>query len=77
MLQVFLDSITKPAELQALYKYKFATKSASAQRLEQTLAKDAPKRQCYHYLNLASQMNIFLCIGAPSFINFAWNLDFS
>lgn len=62
MLQVFLDSITKPAELQALYKYKFAAKSASARRLEQTLAKDASKRQCYYYLNMVSLL-IVIHIG--------------
>lgn len=55
MLQVFLDSITKPAELQALYKYKFAPKSASAQRLAQTLAKDASKKRCYDFLNMTSR----------------------
>ena len=52
MLQAFLDSITKPSELAALYKYKFAPKSSSARRLQQTLAKDAPKKRCYDFLNM-------------------------
>lgn len=62
MLKVFLDSITKPAELQALYKYKFAPKSASAQRLAQTLAKDASKKRCYDFLNMVRVLCIdFRC----------------
>lgn len=52
MLQAFLDSITKPSELAALYKYKFAPKSSSARRLQQTLAKDASKKRCYDFLNM-------------------------
>ncbi|EPB91696.1 bifunctional farnesyl-diphosphate farnesyltransferase/squalene synthase [Mucor circinelloides] len=55
MLQAFLDSITKPSELAALYKYKFAPKSSSARRLQQTLAKDAPKKRCYDFLNMTSR----------------------
>lgn len=54
MLQVFLDSITRPEELSALFKYKFAPKSASAQRLKETLARDASKKRCYDFLNMAS-----------------------
>jgi farnesyl-diphosphate farnesyltransferase len=54
MLGVFLDSIAKPAELAALYQYKFAPKSASAQRLQQTLAKDASKKRCYDFLNMVN-----------------------
>ncbi|KAI8638358.1 farnesyl-diphosphate farnesyltransferase [Parasitella parasitica] len=55
MLQAFLDSITKPSELSALFKYKFAPKSASAQRLQQTLATDASKKRCYDFLNMTSR----------------------
>lgn len=55
MLQAFLDSITKPSELAALYKFKFAPKSPSARRLQQTLAKDASKKRCYDFLNMTSR----------------------
>lgn len=65
-MQVFLASITKPAELQALYKYKFAPKSASAQSLHRSLAQDALKKRCYEFLNMVKKKkknSIFLCIS--------------
>ncbi|KAI8880196.1 farnesyl-diphosphate farnesyltransferase [Backusella circina FSU 941] len=55
MAQVFIDSITKPSEIKALFQYKFAGKSPSARRLQQTLAKDASKKRCYFYLNMTSR----------------------
>lgn len=57
MLQAFLDSLTKPSELAALYKYKFAAKSAPAKRLQQTLAKDASKKRCYDFLNMVKEIS--------------------
>lgn len=60
MLKVFLDSITKPEELQALCKYKFAPKSASAASLQRTLAQDTSKKSCYEFLNLVKNI---LCMS--------------
>lgn len=57
MLQAFLDSLTKPSELAALYKYKFSAKSAPAKRLQQTLAKDASKKRCYDFLNMVKEIS--------------------
>ncbi|KAG2235941.1 farnesyl-diphosphate farnesyltransferase [Thamnidium elegans] len=54
-MQAFAASITKPSELHALYKYKFAPKSPSAQRLKQSLAQDALKKRCYEFLNMTSR----------------------
>lgn len=66
MLKAFLDSITKPEELQALLKYKFAPKSASAVGLQQTLAQDTSKKSCYDFLNLVK--NIFMHV-IPALFN--------
>ncbi|KAI9476122.1 MAG: farnesyl-diphosphate farnesyltransferase [Benjaminiella poitrasii] len=55
MLQAILDSITKPSELSALFQYKFAPKSASATRHQQSLERDASKKRCYGFLNMTSR----------------------
>lgn len=54
MLKAILDSVTRPEELSALLKYKFAPKSESVQRFKASLAKDASKQRIYYYLNMAS-----------------------
>jgi hypothetical protein len=70
MLQAFLDSLTKPSELAALYKYKFAAKSASAKRLQQTLAKDASKKRCYDFLNMVKEISAwFFSLRGKGVIN--------
>ncbi|KAI8328289.1 farnesyl-diphosphate farnesyltransferase [Blakeslea trispora] len=55
MLQALLDSATRPSELAALFSYKFAPKSSSADRLKRALANDASKKRCYDFLNLTSR----------------------
>jgi farnesyl-diphosphate farnesyltransferase len=63
MAQVFIDSLTKPSEIKALFQYKFAGKSPSAQRLHQTLAKDALKKRCYGFLNLVKKKTMLqICV---------------
>ncbi|KAI8977072.1 farnesyl-diphosphate farnesyltransferase [Mycotypha africana] len=55
MLGVILESITRPSEVAALLQYKFAPKSSSTERLKQSLANDASKKECYKYLNMTSR----------------------
>ncbi|KAI7903263.1 farnesyl-diphosphate farnesyltransferase [Cokeromyces recurvatus] len=55
MLQAILDSVTKPSELAALFQYKFAHKSPSAIRHQQSLDRDASKKRCYDFLNMTSR----------------------
>ncbi|KAI9315186.1 farnesyl-diphosphate farnesyltransferase [Dichotomocladium elegans] len=55
MLNVLLQSITKPSELQALITYKFSSKSENISRHQERLATDEGKRKCYEFLERTSR----------------------
>ncbi|KAI9488419.1 farnesyl-diphosphate farnesyltransferase [Zychaea mexicana] len=55
MLNAFVQSITRPSELQALFSYKFAPKTENIRRHRQNLTKDENKKRCYDFLNMTSR----------------------